>query len=444
MQLNNSEEIYKRIKEVTGKEDTELQESSTKIKAKYQGLLSEVGASIMLAKQLNVNLEMKSTSSILKISELTTSQDGVSLYARVKFIPPARTYKAKDGTDGKVQAIYLQDDTGSTKLNLWQEKVNLVDELNLDKNSLVLIKDTYVTTYNERLELSLRHGGTVIKDPEDAPLITELKTNYKDVSVIETASDELVDTIGRIISIFPAKEFEDKEKRKRKVLNFEISDGIKSLRCVAWDPWAQEFETKFKRGDMVKLSDIRVKEGLYDLELYVNWNSNVTKNPKTTKKIPPLSELASTNKDVTDGKIESLEDGKSYNLDGLIVSVNRNKLRYFKCPECNEKIQMINNEFVCEKCNKVVEPQVNMFGSVDIDDGTGILKIVFFSEIAQRVYEIVPDTLKRDIMDEEKQQIFEQLEDKLLGKKVKVVGRAKLNNFSSQIELLVSTLDFVE
>ena len=67
MQLNNAEEIYNKIKADTGKSDSEVQELISKIKEKYQGLLSDVGANIMVAKQLNVDLNMESTNSILKI-----------------------------------------------------------------------------------------------------------------------------------------------------------------------------------------------------------------------------------------------------------------------------------------------------------------------------------------------------------------------------------------
>ncbi|MCK9292976.1 MAG: hypothetical protein WCY27_01785 [archaeon] len=443
MQLNNADEIFRKVKTETGKSEEELQANLIKIKDKYQGLLSDVGANIMLAKQFNVDLNITSTPSILKISELTSSQDGVSLYARVKFIPPVKTYTGKDGSQGKLQTIYLQDGTGETKLNLWQEKADLLSELNLEKNSLVLVKDAFVSTYNDRLDLSLRHGGTLIKDPENPPLIEKIKENFKEVSDIEQVEENPIDTIGRIINIYPINTFEGKDGKKREVLSFEISDGLKSLRCVAWEPWTQEINSNFSKGDVIKLTDVRLKEGLYDIEAYLNWTSSVIKNPKTSKKIPPLDQILALSKDLEEGKISELQDGKNYKLEGLIVSINRNNIRYFKCPECNEKVQIINNEFICERCNKVIDPQVNLFGSLDIDDGSGILKIVFFKDVVEKIYDLNKDNFKQEILEEQKLEIFDKLEDKLLGEKVKVTGRAKLNNFSSQIELLCDSVELI-
>ncbi|MDD3178220.1 MAG: OB-fold nucleic acid binding domain-containing protein [Candidatus ainarchaeum sp.] len=443
MQLNNAEDIFKKIKVETKKTDEELLEEINKIKDKYQGLLSDVGANIMLAKQYNVDLDIKSTSSIYKISEISSSQDGVSLYARVKSIPPFKTYNAKDGSLGKIQNVFLQDDTGEIKLNLFNEKVDLIDSLNLEKNSLVLIKDAYVTTYNDNKELALRYGGSIIL-PENAPDIKPIENIFIKVSEIDL-TDKLIETIGRIIAIYPIREFEDKNQKKRFVLNFEISDGIKSIKCTAWDQLAHTFEKDYKRGDIVKLTDVNVREGLYDFEININWNSTIFKNPKNNLNIPSLEQLIDAfSQSYENSTISSLEDSKNYEIEATIVSVNRNKLRYFKCPDCKEKIQLINESFICEKCNKEVDnPEVNLFASIDVDDGTGILKVVFFKEVVEKIFNIKKEDFIKEFSEEEKENIFSKLEDDLLGKRIKIKGRAKLNGFSSEIELLANSIDFV-
>jgi ssDNA-binding replication factor A large subunit len=440
MDINNSKEIFGKVMKETGKSESELLDLLEKIKEKYQGLLSEVGANIMLAKQFGINLEASHpTSAIVKINDLENITDA-SLYARVKFIPAPRGYTQKDGTKGRIQAIYVFDETGEIKVNLWNDQADLVHSLKLDKNSKILIKDTYITTYNDKKELSLRQGGMITKDPVDFPVIVPKEENLVDVSNINQ-TESLIDVIGRITVIYNKNSFKDKDDKDRFVLNFEVSDGIKSLKFVAWDPWPDYILENFGKGDLIKMSDLRVKEGLYDLDINLNWFSTVIKDPVTTKKIPSLTEILALTKSLEEGKIESLEDGRNYSLDGLIVSINRNNLRYFKCKDCNEKVQIINGDFICEKCSKIVDVSVNLFGSVDIDDGTGILKVVFFSELAENVYKLKKENLKKELTEEDKLTIFDKLENELLGKKVKISGRAKLNNFSSRIEFLADSFE---
>lgn len=439
MELNNSEQIFNKVLKDTGKSKEELLDTLEKIKEKYQGLLSEVGANIMLAKQLGVDLNIKkSTSSIVKLKDLENISDAASVYARIKNIPIKRTYKQKDGSLGSVLGLFIYDETSETKLNLWNEHVEFAKDL--DKNSKILIKDAYVTTYKDKKELSLRQGGSLVKDPDDFPPIPPKSENLVDVSNIEM-TDKLIDVIGRIVVIYNKNTFKDKDGNDRSVLNFEISDGIKSLKVVAWHPTPDFILENFSKGDLIKISDVSVKEGLYDLELNINWFSTIKKDPKTNKKIPSLSDILALTKSLEEGKVESLEDGRNYSLEGLIVSINRNNLRFFKCKECSEKVQIINDDFICENCSKVVDVSVNLFGSVDIDDGTGILKVVFFSDIAENLFKLNKEDLKKELTDEDKLTIFDRLENEFLGKKVKLSGRAKLNSFSSQIEFLADSFE---
>jgi replication factor A1 len=441
MNLNNAEEIYNIIKSQTNKSDTELKEELKKVQDKYQGLLSEVGANIMLAKQLNVDLELKrNVSEVLKISELNSSLNSVSIYARIKNIPPLKTYKGKDGNTGKLQIIYLQDNTGIIKLNLWQEISEIVSELNLQKNDLVFIKDAFISEFNEKLDLSLRHGGQLIKEPENAPDIKKIEDNYIDISKIDKAEEKPITTIGRIINLYPPKVFEDsKTKKARKVINMNISDGIKEIRCTVWSPWAEVIEDNYNLGDLIKLEDINLKEGLYDLEIHTSWFSTISKDPKTKLEIPALSELKTN--EYTSEKIENLEDGKNYKIKGIIIDINRNNLRYFKCPNCKERVYLINNEFICESCNEQVEPIVNMFGSINIDDGTGIIKCVMFSNVIESFFKLKKEDLKKELDEDQKSEIFSYLDDELLSKNVIVCGRAKHNDFSSKLEFIVNSIN---
>ncbi len=435
----SAEQIYEIIKSNSDLSDQQLEEEKEKIKQKYQGLLSDVGANIMLAKQLNVSLDLKhKTSKEVVIKELNPSLDVVSLYARIKSIPAVRKFKAKDGSEGKIQAIYVFDDTGSTKLNLWHDNVNLVQQQDLKKNDLIHIKDAFVNEYNNKTELSLRQGGEIIKDPENAPAINKVQENFKLISDITSSSDKPIDTVGRIINIYPKKTFK-REDRESSVLNLNISDGSKTIRVVAWSPYPEVFESDYSVGDVVYISDAIVKDGLYDLELHLNWLSSLRKNPKIDIPIPKLSEILKN--EYEDTKVENLQDSKNCKIKGVVVTINRNSLVFYKCPECNTKVYNLGDDFVCENCNKAVEPVTNVFGSIEIDDSTGIVKATMFGNVVEKFFNIKKEDYSKGISDEDKEELFSYLEDQLLGKKVVVCGRAKLNDFSANLEIMVDTIE---
>jgi len=435
-----AEQIYMIIKEKSNLSDEEINQERENIKAKYQGLLSEVGANIMLAKKLNVPLETKQkTSKEVIIKEITPSLDSVSLYARIKNIPAKKTFKAKDGSQGKMQALFVFDDTGSIKLTLWHDQTKLITEQDLKKNDMIYIKDAFVNEYNNKTELSLRQGGEIIKDPTNPPTIKQIEEETKLLSEIESASDKPISTFGRIINIYPKKVFESKDGRERSVLNFMISDGSKTLKVAAWSPYSDVIEEDYSIGDIIFISDTLVKDGLYDIELHLNWYSSLRKNPKLDIKIPELSELLEN--EYEDGKIENLEDGKSYKLKGVIVTINRNALVFYKCPDCNTKVHNLGEDFICETCNKAVEPITNVFGSIEIDDATGITKATMFGNVVEKFFNINKEDYKKGISEDDKEELFSYLEDQLLGKKVVVCGRVKLNDFSGNLEMMVDTIE---
>lgn len=437
-----AEQIYSIIKTETGLSDTELQSKISEIKEKYQGLLSDVGANIMLSKQLNVNLDLKNkVSQNTTISEILSNSDmdSVSLYARIRSIPPVKKYKAKDGSDGKIQSIYLYDGDNLLKLNLWNEKASVIDELELEVNDLILVKDAFISTYNNKVELSLRAGGQILKNPENSNTNISIKNSFVSVSDA-TSSEDPIETIGRITVIYPKKSFTSQEREKF-VTNFEISDGKKSVKCVAWDPWAEIVSDSFSKGDLVKLSNIMAKDGLYDLEFHLNFMSTIKKNPKTpTVTIPPLSELLSSDYEL--GKTNDLEPDKSYKLEGTIISVNRNKLRSFKCPVCKERVSLINEtDFICESCATNVDPDVIIFSNLELDDGNGTIKLTMFGSLVEDLFSVKKEDLKKELSEEEKENLFLNAEKKILGKQVIVTGRAKLNNFSNAVEFMVNSLE---
>ena len=84
---------------------------------------------------------------------------------------------------------------------------------------------------------------------------------------------------------------------------------------------------------------------------------------------------------------------------------------------------------------------MNIFSSVTLDDSTGVIKVSLFNQLLESIYDLKKEDLKKDLSQEEKENIFSKAEAKILGKRAIVTGKAKQNDFSNQLEFMASTFE---
>ncbi|MFB6089251.1 MAG: hypothetical protein ABEK36_05725, partial [Candidatus Aenigmatarchaeota archaeon] len=118
----------KLIEKISKKSDLEQSEVEKRIEQKekeYSGLISKEGATYIVGKELGVNLLKKSDKS-LKIENVVSGMNSVNTLGRVTQVFEPRTFERDDG-EGKVCNIILADETGSVRMSLWDEQVNLIE-----------------------------------------------------------------------------------------------------------------------------------------------------------------------------------------------------------------------------------------------------------------------------------------------------------------------------
>jgi replication factor A1 len=80
----------------------------------------------------------------------------VNLKAKIIEIPPMRRVLTKFGNVASVTNIKIADDTGSIRLNLWN---NQMDDLYVGDN--IEIENSYVARYRGELQLRLGRKGII-------------------------------------------------------------------------------------------------------------------------------------------------------------------------------------------------------------------------------------------------------------------------------------------
>ena len=130
-----------------------------KVKAKVQewgGLLDKDAASLLVLEEMGVD--------VADWTPIAGFEDNaeVSVRATVAEVTEVREFSRRDGSQGRVVNAVLRDATGTCRLTLWDDDVDLVASGKLRAGSMVRVLDGYVRQTRYGLELSRGKFGTVL------------------------------------------------------------------------------------------------------------------------------------------------------------------------------------------------------------------------------------------------------------------------------------------
>lgn len=244
---------------------------------------------------------------------------------------------------------------------------------------------------------------------------------------------KIVSFIGRVLRIYPVVEFE-KNGKKGKVVSFLVGDGTGRIRVVFWDKNHISLieKNKLNEGDIIRITNCYVKEGIMGIEVHSSASSKIDINPELNIKIPPIEELWDVPQKI---KIKNITEEGSYEIRGIIVNIFENNPFFNICPECGKKI-----DGVCE-IHGNVKPKKSMFISTIFDDGTGIIRVVFFGKQAEKILGISSEEAF-ELSEENKDFLYpiKSKKDEILGKEYKIEGRINKNEFSGEFEMIVKRI----
>jgi len=127
------------------------------------GLVSREGAAYIVARELGISL-IKDTKRQLKISSIISGLQSVDLTARVLKIFEPREWE-KNGKKGSVANLLIGDETGTMRLSLWNEELELLSKLS--EGDVVRITGGFVKQDNKgRPELRIGKGKIEIVEEE--------------------------------------------------------------------------------------------------------------------------------------------------------------------------------------------------------------------------------------------------------------------------------------
>jgi len=96
----------------------------------------------------------------MKVSELKPGMRRVDITAKIQEITPAREVTTRRGEQSRVATAVVSDDSGTVKLNLWNEQIDQVKA-----NDTVTIENGYVDSFRGETQLNVGRYGKLTVQP---------------------------------------------------------------------------------------------------------------------------------------------------------------------------------------------------------------------------------------------------------------------------------------
>jgi replication factor A1 len=95
-----------------------------------------------------------------KLADLKDREE-ITVHVLVTKVPAPRTFKKKDGGEGKVVNISIRDDTGSCRLALWEGDVELISSLPIGEGTRLCCEQCYVKISEYGIDISPGRSGKI-------------------------------------------------------------------------------------------------------------------------------------------------------------------------------------------------------------------------------------------------------------------------------------------
>ncbi len=232
-----------------------------------------------------------------------------------------------------------------------------------------------------------------------------------------------INVVGKIIQLFPVREFK-KENREGKIGSFILADDTGNIRIVLWDTNHIDLIEKgeIKEEDVVEISNANLR----NTELHLGGFSDL-------KKSNEIIENVKTEREFAERKISEFSIGGSFETRAIIVQIFEPRF-FYVCPECNGKVISEAEGYNCQQHGKVV-PKKRALLSLILDDGTGNIRAILFSEQIGMLG-LSEDELEREV--------FLQKRGELLGKEAFFSGTVRQNKLFNTPEFFVSDVKNID
>ena len=269
----------------------------------------------------------------IKIKDISMERRNVEFIGKITTAYPPRTFSRQDGSAGSVSNVTVADETGETRIVLWDELSDLVKTGELKEGDVLRVRG-YVKESQRGLEVNIGRGGGIAKE-ENVTVAT--KDPVVKIADIKPGNGNL-GTRGVILSRQEPRTFTRKDGSTGSLASLMIGDETGKVRVTVWDTKIKDVDP-FQPGETIEVLHGYTREGFGGgVEVNVGNRGIVRKSAVAAKYEEPVTKLgdvAADNSYNVKGTVTGIDgvrefttkDGKPGRLCGVYLSDDTGRLR---------------------------------------------------------------------------------------------------------------------
>lgn len=243
-------DLYKFVRDLMTKQ--EFEDEIKRRSKEFNRLLDEDTIAFLIVDELGKNLE-----AINKIVDLKPDSE-YTIFGTVINVYESRIFKRKNGRNGKVVNMDIQDDTGICRLVLWDKDVERVNNKEIIKGSKIKIINGYTKQGYSGLEINLGRWG----------LLDIISTNQTDSTNLPFSNV----IKGILVKKEPTRVFFKDNGDVGFVTNIKIKKDNEEKKIILWDTKVKEIQ-QYIIGDQLLLKDVTIRQNNGEEEIHANNNT---------------------------------------------------------------------------------------------------------------------------------------------------------------------------
>ena len=356
-----------------------------------------------------------------KIGSLTAQSGSVDLTVSVLVKGAPQEIKRSTGESVKVSRLLIADETGIVSLSLWDDKANLVNDLEV--GGVVELRGVVARDRLGEVMLSLGRSGELRRMPGEqvgvrAPTKLNTLQSVKGLVVVE----------GDVADAPLARQVVTEKGESINLVSFTLRDDTAASRVTFWREQV-DLVSKLRPGSRVRILGLRVRTGLGgDFELSSIPLTRVELLGEEAKEKPAWEDIR---------HIIALQPGLSTWVKGVVLEAVGPARLVAVCETCGTSLKVHEGASTCEKCNAQRTGRLVFEGRLRIDDGTGVAEVTITDVEANNLLPNESEIKSQMLMKGENETNLnvEQI-SVAIGKEIEVYGTATQKDDQGRFEIV--------